>query len=375
MASIRKRPDGVWRARYRDDAGKEHAKHFPRKIDAQRWLDTVTASMVVGRYVDPRAGKVTFEQWWKAWSARQVWAPGTLAAAQQAADSVTFAAVRMSALRPSHVEAWVKAMSEPVKDGRKKGLEPTTIRTRVTYVRAALRAAVKDRVMASDPSKDVALPRVRRSDARMTIPTAEQVAAALGSAEPWFAPVIAVCAFAGLRIGEAAGLQLEDVNFLGRTITVARQIQGENDSTVRVVPPKYGSERVVYVPEELTTMLARYLEEFGTRGDEQRLFSSTSGTAWQRNSAGNQWRRVRRAVALEQFTLHDLRHFYASGLIAAGCDVVTVQRALGHSMPSITLNTYSHLWPTAEDRTRTAAADLMRSVLAVPADSVRTQEA
>jgi len=73
--------------------------------------------------------------------------------------------------------------------------------------------------------------------------------------------------------------------------------------------------------------------------------------------------------------LHDLRHFYASGLIAAGCDVVTVQRALGHSMPSITLNTYSHLWPTVEDRTRTAAAELMASVLAIPADSVRTQEA
>src|SRR5699024_191996 len=37
-------------------------------------------------------------------------------------------------------------------------------------------------------------------------------------------------------------------------------------------------------------------------------------------------------------TLHDLRHFYASGLIAAGCDVVTVQKAMGHSSPSTTLN-------------------------------------
>jgi integrase len=62
---------------------------------------------------------------------------------------------------------------------------------------------------------------------------------------------------------------------------------------------------------------------------------------------------------MDEFTLHDLRHFYASGLIAAGCDVVTVQRALGHASATITLNTYSHLWPTAEDRTRSAAADLM----------------
>ena len=59
---------------------------------------------------------------------------------------------------------------------------------------------------------------------------------------------------------------------------------------------------------------------------------------------------------------HDLRHYYASGLIAAGCDVVTVQKALGHARATTTLNTYSHLWPTAEDRTRQAANDLMGAV-------------
>jgi len=48
MASIAKRPDGRWRARYRDDAGREHSKHFARKVDAQRWLDEVTASVVTG---------------------------------------------------------------------------------------------------------------------------------------------------------------------------------------------------------------------------------------------------------------------------------------------------------------------------------------
>ena len=60
MASIAKRPDGRWRARYRDAAGKEHARHFRRKVDAQQWLDEVTASVVTGRYVDPSAGRVTF---------------------------------------------------------------------------------------------------------------------------------------------------------------------------------------------------------------------------------------------------------------------------------------------------------------------------
>jgi integrase len=72
------------------------------------------------------------------------------------------------------------------------------------------------------------------------------------------------------------------------------------------------------------------------------------------------------------YRLHDLRHFYASGLIAAGCDVVTVQRALGHSSASTTLGTYAHLWPDANDRTRRAAGELVAAALGSAADALRT---
>ena len=49
--------------------------------------------------------------------------------------------------------------------------------------------------------------------------------------------------------------------------------------------------------------------------------------------------------------------------IAAGCDVVTVQRAMGHSKTTTTLDTYAHLWPTAEDRTRGAAEPMLSEAL------------
>jgi integrase len=84
------------------------------------------------------------------------------------------------------------------------------------------------------------------------------------------------------------------------------------------------------------------------------------------------WRTLRDKVGTE-YRLHDLRHFYASGLIAAGCDVVTVQRALGHSSASITLDTYSHLWPDANDRTRKAADQLLSQSLGSTADALRTE--
>jgi hypothetical protein len=77
MASIKKRPDGQWRARYRDAAGKEHAKHFGRKVDAQRWLDEVTAAVVTGQYVDPRSGQVTFRAYAELWRSSQVHRPST----------------------------------------------------------------------------------------------------------------------------------------------------------------------------------------------------------------------------------------------------------------------------------------------------------
>ena len=64
---------------------------------------------------------------------------------------------------------------------------------------------------------------------------------------------------------------------------------------------------------------------------------------------------------------------YASGLIAAGCDVVTVQRALGHSSAAITLTTYSHLWPDANDRTRKAADGLVDQAIGSTADALRTE--
>ncbi len=79
MASIARRPDGTYRPRFRDASGKEHARHFKRKVDAQRWLDEMTAAMVTGQYVDPAAGRVTFREYAERWRASQVHRPTTAA--------------------------------------------------------------------------------------------------------------------------------------------------------------------------------------------------------------------------------------------------------------------------------------------------------
>ena len=63
---------------------------------------------------------------------------------------------------------------------------------------------------------------------------------------------------------------------------------------------------------------------------------------------------MERAGLREGLGFHALRHFYASLLIQHGESVKTVQARLGHASAVETLNTYSHLWPDSEDRTRSA---------------------
>ena len=359
--SIAKRPDGRWRARYRDDAGRERSRHFERKIDAKKWLDEVSSSLLAGTYVDPRAGKLSYKEFYDEWAPRQLWLPSTRTNADLAIRSATFAELPLKAIKRSHVEAWVKEISER--------WAPTTVKTRFVIVRSVFRAAIADRVIATDPSIGVALPRRRRAEAAMQIPTVAEVGRLIACADSarvstrkGFRAYVALCAFAGLRKGEAAGIRVGDIDFPERTLTVARQLQRDGTTYVARLP-KFGSERVVYLPDELVAILTEHIARHVPQQDvDAGLFTVGDGPMYD-NDITWRWNATREAAKLPHVRLHDLRHFYASGLIAAGCDVVTVQRAPGHSTATATLNTYSHLWPTAEDRTRAAASDLMREAL------------
>lgn len=359
MSSIRQRPNGKWRARHRDDAGKEHARHFDRKRDAQDWLDNTASAVITGTYVDPRTARTTLRAFYDDWSPRQIWASSTRDSYDITMNDCTFAKVETGKLRRSHVEEWVKQMQAR--------LAPGTIKTRMGNVRTVIRAAMADRILTVDPTIGVRLPRTRRAEVAMVIPTPEQVGAIMDSAEDWFRPFVALAAFAGLRIGEVAGVQVGDVEFLKRTLHVTRQVQKE-PGTLSVIPPKHGSERPVYLPDELVALLSKHVADVGVHGDDGWLLP---GRPPNPDSLRWHFTRTLERAGVSGFTPHDLRHYFASGLIAHGADVVTVQRALGHAKATTTLNTYSHLWGTAEDRTRTAAADLMRSSR-VAADSTRT---
>lgn len=145
------------------------------------------------------------------------------------ANATTFADVPLKSIRRSHVESWVKRMDAA-------GLAPGTIKTRFNNVRAVFKAAHRDRIIGTDPTEGVALPRGRRTELAMTIPSPESVDRLVAAADDWSRPFVGLCAFAGLRLGEAAALQIGDVNFLGRQVTVTRQVQRAGGSQVEIRP-------------------------------------------------------------------------------------------------------------------------------------------
>jgi integrase len=366
-----------WRGSYRDEAGKQHTKSFKRQVNAKRWVATEESKVVRGDWIDPAAGKITFATFYADWAPRQVWLSSTRENADLATAGVTFGDMPLRSIRRSHVEAWVKNMTAR--------LAPTTIDTRFTIVRGVFRAAVADRLIASDPTVGVVLPRKRKAEAAMSIPTSADVAKVLRAAEPerrpksrpGFTAYVALCAFAGLRRGEALGVKVGDIDFLGRTLRVTRQLQraksadiaaGKNlveaagGITVVVRPPKYESERTIYLPDEVIAILSEPIRVHTPDGDPSRWLFDEGGKPWHDNLVDYRWRSTRTDAGVT-YKLLELRHYFASGLIAAGCDVVTVQRAMGHASATTTLSTYAHLWPTAEDKTRAAAAGMAADVL------------
>ncbi len=137
-------------------------------------------------------------------------------------------------------------------------------------------------------------------------------------------------------------------------------------------PPKTrASYRVIPLPQVVVEALAVHLRKFPP-GETGLIFTTPDDTPLSRTRfSGSVWRPATKRAGVQGAVFHHLRHYYASLLIQAGESVKVVQARLGHATAAETLDTYSHLWPDSEDRTRQA----IDGVLGAPADSLRTDEA
>jgi integrase len=261
---------------------------------------------------------------------------------------------------------------------RGQGLKPKTARKIVGTLSTILNEAVDDGWLASNPA--LGLRKVYRSpdfrDSSSSAPTPltrEELAHLLATARDHQVqrgptvvfpfrrhyPFLLLLARTGVRLGEAVAVQWGDIDWRGGFIEVRR-----NHVRGRLTTPKNRKARRVDMSVQLQeTLRTLYAERFetvvGFSADDEAAVEEA------RASAAHQWVfpdtvggildgdafRARvfgpllTAAKLRHIRIHDLRHTYASLLIAAGKELHYIQQQLGHHSPAFTLSVYGHLLP------------------------------
>ncbi len=364
MAHVERRSSGRWRARYRTPEGRERSRTFSRRIDAERFLATVESDKARDVWIDPWLGRRTFGEFAVEWQGLQVHRPTTAAQVETNLRRHVlpyFADRPLVSIRPSEIQAWVKHRSQV--------LGPATVEVVYRYLAAIFRAAVKDRIIARSPCEDIKLP--KKSPARVSPLETEQVHALVATVPDRYRALVILAAGTGLRQGEAFGLTLPRLDFLRRIVRVDQQLVLLAGRPPYLAPPKTdASHRTIPLPQVVLDVLAEHLAHHPADevdGLGPLVFRSEHGRPLLRNRFSDTWRKSVRAAGLAEGTgFHDLRHYYASLLIRHGESVKVIQLRLGHATASETLDTYGHLWPDSDDRTRQA----VDAVLGAPTPSV-----
>lgn len=402
-----------WQVRWRDAAGEQQKENFTKRSQADTRAATIEADLARGLYVDPAAGKESFRavaERWRTTAVHKGTTPSRVERGLRLHVYPTFGDRPIVSIRPSEVQAWVKDRSQV--------LAPSTLRVTFSYMVTVMHTAVRDRTIAINPCAGIKLPEVRRAE---IVPLhKDAVHALIEAAPPRFRAMVLLAVASGLRQGEVFGLEVDCIDFLRREATVRQQLitpdkdvdaaQDESPESYIGEPKTHESYRTVPLVGLAVDALAAHLQQYPPavvdiedrtdprkpkRRKARMLFSNDRNEVIKRASWTWIWSRMeeRANEALgkayaeayaawvqrgrpegeepaqvrvpDGASMHDLRHFYASALIKNRESVKTVQRRLGHSKPSITLDIYTHLWPDDEDTTRAAVEAVLGDVPAL----------
>ncbi len=355
MASIEKRTQGTkttYRVAWRED-GRQRSRTFDRYRDALAHKSATEHQLATGTYVSPT--KITFGDFARTWQAMQVHRATTAAQVDSHLRRHVLPTLEhrpLAQIRRSEVQALVKGLSTK--------LEPGTVEVVYRYLSTIFKAAVADQLIATNPCTGTKLPKRER---RQVEPLAtETVQAIIAEVPARYRALVVLAASTGLRQGELLGLTVDRLGF--RTVKVDRQLVTLTGKPALAPPKTLASVRTVPLPDVASIALAEHLRTYPP-GAEGLVFANERGQAIRRNRFAEMWTRATRDVAPGAH-FHDLRHYYASLLIRHGESVKVVQSRLGHASASETLDTYSHLWPDSDDRTRAAVDAILTPEMVFP---------
>jgi integrase len=341
-----------WLACWVGSSGKEETKAFRVKVHAQAHATAQEADRLRGVYVDQKRGRVLLEDY-----ATGKWLPAQVHLRPNSADTYgshlrthilpMFGGRRLGELQRSDMKAFVGLLSDK--------LAPSTVHTVFAVLRSLLQSAVDDGMIPSNPCARVPLPRV---EPRVVVPMAAADVLALADAiTERYRVTVWLGAGLGLREGEALGLTVPRIDFLRRVVRIEQQAQGGQLVELKTK----ASRRRVPADDLILAEITRHMQRPGWRaGPEDVLVTNRCGRIAQRKSFNTCWREAVAAAGLPEGTrFHDLRHFYASGLIRANLNPKVVQSRLGHATMAETWDTYGHLFPDDEEIGRGAIESLL----------------
>lgn len=346
-----------WRARYVDDGSKEHSKRFARKADAQSWLDAQLAALVQGTHIAPRDAQRTVAEWCDEWLKGYGKRENTVLLAKWHIKKINakFGSLPLSGVRPSAVKAWMVEL-------KKDGLADSYVYALHSRLSQIFSDAVHDNLLTRNPCSRKTSPGAGQQ--KVYVATVEQVWALHDAMPAHLRVAVLLGAFVGLRISEAAGLRVEDLDLIDGVVYPQRQWPDRPLKTK-------ASDIPVPIPLELADMLSRSIEKYPGKHvvcDELGKAASPWVIGWALREVKSQVPGLPAG-----FSFQDLRHFYASLLIRQGADIKTVQARVRHGSAVTTLRYYAHLWPDADETTRTAVGTVLKERIGTAAYPLRTE--
>jgi integrase len=364
VAFIEKRGQHRWRARYRGPDGRERSRTFAKRADAERWIATSSADLIRGEWTDPKLGRMTFAEWVRRWEKTIVEVrPTTRALNLYIATRYLlprFGTWPLSRITTSDVKTM---LAEEMAEGR---LSASAVRRQVLVLSVILKAAVQDGRIARNPCAGVKL--AQESARPMRFLTAEQLVGIADVAGPHYRPMILTAGLIGLRFGELAGLRVEKVNLLGRSVRVDEQVL-EVNGKLSVGPPKTRAGiRTVTIPAALADVLA---EHFGTAAVQRSglAFPSPTGVLLRRSNFRRVWRRACTAAGfddgpLDGLVFHELRDTAVALAVREGAHPLAIKERLGHASIRTTMDVYGGLFPSLDEAIAQGLDGTFREALA-----------
>ena len=240
-----------------------------------------------------------------------------------------FGRTRLDEIGLPHVREFVKAMLA-------KQLKPATVLKAVAIVKEMFKHAVQWGYLDANPALYIERPRVEIEE--MEILTPPEIRRLFEAAEEPVRTLLLCAVLTGMRRGELLGLKWEDIDFEGNRIHVRRALWRRKF----VTPKSRRSRRAIDMGPTLKAALGRLPSRF--KGEI--VFTSPEGGVMDPdNFSSRDWARVLRRSKLKRIRFHDLRHTYASLLIAQGAHPKYIQVQLGHASIQTTLDRYGHLMP------------------------------